>query len=326
MEHGARIFPLVCAPIAEAGYTNLYGRDITDRRLQEQLALLSSEVGIALTTGDDLEQMLYDAAEAIVNHLDTVVVQIWARGIEDDAIVQRAVVGIPDDMTNFQIDFLVKDRQRYWTNDIYEAPCLGDLQWARAQNAVSFAGFPLIVGGRLMELDLEEFAVGPMLAAVATTIRPLFEKNGNSFAWGETDELGLLHADKTKVRQILFNLLSNACKFTEGGRVGMQTLRYTEDEREWLGFAISDTGIGMTPAQIDKLFQPFTQADSSTTRRYGGTGLGLTISKRFCQMMGGDIEIVSSVGIGSTCECPVWMDRQYYLPSRPTTSCARYPS
>jgi GAF domain-containing protein len=114
------------------------------------LALLSSEVGIALTTGDDLEQMLYDAVEAIANHLDTVVVQVWARGIEGDAIVQRAVVGIPGDMTDFQIDFLVKDREQYWTNDIYEAPCLGDLQWARAQNSVSFTGFPLIVGGRLV--------------------------------------------------------------------------------------------------------------------------------------------------------------------------------
>ena len=75
------------------------------------MALLSSEVGIALTTGDDLEQMLYDAVEAIANHLDTVVVQVWARGIEGDAIVQRAVVGIPGDMTDFQIDFLVKDRE-----------------------------------------------------------------------------------------------------------------------------------------------------------------------------------------------------------------------
>src|SRR5690606_25382671 len=99
-----------------------------------------------------------------------------------------------------------------------------------------------------------------------------------------------------KVRQALFNLLSNAAKFTEGGQI---TVNVTA-EPAWLSFQVSDTGIGMTPAQLDRLFRAFTQADPSTTRKYGGTGLGLAITKHFCQMMGGDITVQSELGTGST--------------------------
>jgi len=112
--------------------------------------------------------------------------------------------------------------------------------------------------------------------------------------------LGRMQSDFMKVRQGLLNLLSNAVKFTQTGTITFQVSRENRFCRDWVIFSVTDTGIGMTEAQQNKIFQVFTQADSSTTRQYGGTGLGLTISKRFCRMLGGDISVVSEYGIGST--------------------------
>jgi DNA topoisomerase VI subunit B len=102
------------------------------------------------------------------------------------------------------------------------------------------------------------------------------------------------------VRQTLFNLLSNACKFTKHGTIGLQVTRQAEDGGEWLTFHVSDSGIGMTLEQMARLFQAFSQAEASTASQYGGTGLGLVITRKFCQLMGGDITVVSEVGQGST--------------------------
>jgi CheY-like chemotaxis protein len=109
-----------------------------------------------------------------------------------------------------------------------------------------------------------------------------------------------MRADATKVRQTLFNLLSNASKFTERGRIRLKVRRERQEDRDWICFEVNDTGIGMTPEQVSLLFQAFTQADASTTRKYGGTGLGLAITKHFCRMMGGDISVESEHGAGST--------------------------
>jgi CheY-like chemotaxis protein/anti-sigma regulatory factor (Ser/Thr protein kinase) len=114
-----------------------------------------------------------------------------------------------------------------------------------------------------------------------------------------------MHADLTKVRQALFNLLSNAAKFTEHGTVTLTVERETVEGRDWVRFRVADTGIGMTPEQLGKLFQPFSQADATTTRKFGGTGLGLALTQRLCQMMGGDITVESALGQGST--FTVWL-------------------
>ncbi len=152
-----------------------------------------------------------------------------------------------------------------------------------------------------MELYLESFDVGAMLIDVVSTIQPLVEKNGNQLRLRTSDSMGPIHADQTKLRQILLNLLSNASKFTEQGTVTLSAEREADAHgNQWILFRVSDTGIGMTAEQMAKLFQPFTQADASTTRRYGGTGLGLTISKHFAEMMGGDISVESEPGIGTT--------------------------
>jgi signal transduction histidine kinase/CheY-like chemotaxis protein len=151
-----------------------------------------------------------------------------------------------------------------------------------------------------MDLYLENFEVVPMVQEVVATVKPLIEKNANAIQVNCADGLGVMRADLTKVRQMLFNLLSNACKFTERGTIAVLVDRARVDSGDWINFRVSDTGIGMSPEQTSKLFQAFTQADTSTTRKYGGTGLGLAISRQFCQMMGGDVTVESSPGQGST--------------------------
>jgi PAS domain S-box-containing protein len=147
-----------------------------------------------------------------------------------------------------------------------------------------------------MELFLESFSVAKLIDDVVASVQPMVEKKGNRLEVLGLAELGEMHADITKLRQALLNLLSNANKFTEGGTVTLAGTR----EGEWIELAVSDTGIGMTAEQVERLFQPFTQADASTTRKYGGTGLGLAISRRFCQMMGGDVAVTSEPDRGST--------------------------
>ncbi len=156
-----------------------------------------------------------------------------------------------------------------------------------------------IEAGR-MELFLETFDVSQMTDDVVTTVEALATKNDNRLEVECLGQLGSVRADMTKVRQILLNLLSNACKFTEKGTISLKVVRNLEAEGEWIQFRVTDTGIGMTPEQMTKLFREFTQADASTTRKYGGTGLGLAISHRFCQMMGGEILVESTLGKGSS--------------------------
>ena len=151
-----------------------------------------------------------------------------------------------------------------------------------------------------MDLYLETFTVRGMLDDVVSTIQPLVKQKGNTLVIDCPDDIGTIHADLTKLRQSLFNLLSNASKFTEQGTVTLRVRTEMADGRRWIHLAVQDSGIGMTPQQLDRLFQPFTQADASTTRKYGGTGLGLTITKRFAELMGGTVTVESVPGTGST--------------------------
>jgi len=156
-----------------------------------------------------------------------------------------------------------------------------------------------IEAGR-MELQIETFLLAPLIADVVKTIEPLAAKNANQVAANCDGTIGTLHADQMRLRQTLLNLMSNANKFTARGTISVDARQAQENGRDWVTIAVTDTGIGMTPEQIGKLFQEFAQAEASTTRKYGGTGLGLAISRRFCQMMGGDITVESETGRGST--------------------------
>ncbi|MBI4389629.1 MAG: response regulator [Nitrospinae bacterium] len=152
----------------------------------------------------------------------------------------------------------------------------------------------------MMELHMEVFDIQAMVADVTNTIRHLAGKNENSLEVFYPEPIGLMRTDMTRVRQVLFNLLGNACKFTENGHIALRVSREIWQETEWVRFVVSDTGIGIAPDKMESIFHEFTQADSSTTRRYGGTGLGLSISRRLCLMMGGDLRVQSEVRKGSS--------------------------
>jgi len=160
------------------------------------------------------------------------------------------------------------------------------------------------------ELFLEQFDIATMLNDVEATLLPLVRNNRNHFGIRIDPNVGCIHADLTKVRQSLFNLVSNACKFTEDGQVDLSVYRETRNgvATGYIVFQIKDTGVGMTPYQMERVFEPFVQADSSMTRKYGGTGLGLAITREFCRMMGGDVTVESELGKGSTFQMRIPLD------------------
>jgi len=152
-----------------------------------------------------------------------------------------------------------------------------------------------------MDLYVERFSLEEVLRDIAATVSTLVAKNGNSFEIRGAQGAGAMEADLTKVRQTIFNLISNAAKFTENGTITLSVERQEgESGKEWILFEVADTGIGIAPEKIDSLFEEFAQADESTTRKYGGTGLGLAITRRFCELMGGSISCRSQLGQGST--------------------------
>ena len=173
-----------------------------------------------------------------------------------------------------------------------------------------------IEAGKL-ELNVETVNLAPLVDEVIGTARQLSDQNENHLIVEGQDAPSTMTVDPMRLRQILLNLLSNACKFTKGGEVALRT-RTIVDGRNWIEFAVSDTGIGMTPEQQTKLFQEFTQADSSTARQFGGTGLGLAITRKLAQMMGGDVTVTSELGRGSifTVRLPASEDQPPYSTNR----------
>ncbi|GCA81741.1 two-component system sensory histidine kinase [Microcystis aeruginosa NIES-3787] len=150
-----------------------------------------------------------------------------------------------------------------------------------------------------IDLYLETFNVNELIEGIIATVNPLVQKNNNQLILENHTSGLMLHADQAKVRQSILNLLSNAAKFTYEGNIYLRIQCYSDANQEWIIFAVQDTGIGLSLEQQDRLFQPFTQADASTTQKYGGTGLGLALSRQFCRLQGGDITVSSELGKGS---------------------------
>ncbi len=201
----------------------------------------------------------------------------------------NAVIGysemLQEEVTDLGADHLVGDLRKIHSSAKHLLGLINDI-----------LDLSKIEAGR-MELCLEDFKVRMMVDDVASTVAPLLDRNANRMeVVADAETLGTMHADVTRVRQVLLNLLSNAAKFTHQGTI---TLAAARDDGH-VSFRVSDTGIGMTPAQLAKMFQPFTQAEASTAKKYGGTGLGLVISRRLCQMMGGDVTVASEHGKGTT--------------------------
>jgi len=157
-------------------------------------------------------------------------------------------------------------------------------------------------------LHPEYFSLSRLIDEVAHTMRPLMRQKENAFFIELDPQADRLFADQVRIRQVLLNLLSNANKFTGHGRIALEVARHTEDGEAWVSMKVTDSGIGISEENQQKLFKPFTQIDPSSTRKYGGTGLGLVISLRFCQLMGGRITVESQVGKG--CRFTVWLPVQ----------------
>ncbi len=177
-------------------------------------------------------------------------------------------------------------------------PDLGKIQSAGKHLLTLISGIldlAKVEAGR-MDLFVERVDIASMVTEVDQIVRPLVEKNRNTFVLDCPADVGSFDTDLVKVKQVLFNLLSNSAKFTEGGSITLAVIR----QADTVEFAVTDTGIGMTEKQMGRQFEAFSQADVSTTRKYGGTGLGLALSRSFCQMMGGDITVTSELGAGST--------------------------
>lgn len=152
-----------------------------------------------------------------------------------------------------------------------------------------------------MVLEVTDFELGPLLNELREWVDPLVRKNSNTMTLDAATDLGTMHSDRTRIRQVLLNLISNAAKFTQNGAIRLQARRQkSSDGADEIVFRVADTGVGMKPEDAARLFQPFVQVDSSNTRKHEGTGLGLAICKKLCQMMGGEIDVQSELGIGTT--------------------------
>jgi PAS domain S-box-containing protein len=165
-----------------------------------------------------------------------------------------------------------------------------------------------IEAGR-MELHPVEFPLRRLIEEVATTARPLAEKNGNVLHVHCEPAIGSVHLDEMRMRQVILNLLSNACKFSRDGRIDLEVAQASHEGRDGIRVSVKDEGIGISPAQMRKLFEPFSQGDPSMSRKYGGTGLGLAISRHFCQMLSGHLSVESELGRGSTFRA--WFPRTF---------------
>ncbi len=268
-EAGGLIYALLLWPVPEGGYANIYGRDITTQKQVESELRVAKD--IAETANKTKSTFLANMSHELRTPLN-------------------AIIGYSELMLEESID----QNDEANLSDLRKIQSAGKHLLALINDILDLSK---IEAGK-MEFNLESFDVFQMINDVGTTVRPLAEKNKNTLEIVCADNVGDMVCDLTKVRQALLNLLSNACKFTENATITLSVLRSKQQEQ--LEFSVADQGIGMSPEQVDKVFDAFTQADSSTTRNYGGTGLGLSITKVFCEQLGGNIHCGSTLGEGST--------------------------
>ncbi|MBL8112022.1 MAG: response regulator [Acidobacteria bacterium] len=250
------------------------------RTLEERVAARTAELGLAKREADDARAVAEEASKAKSSFL--------ANMSHELRTPLNAIIGysemLQDEAVELGYDSLRPDLEKIRSSGRHLLGLINDI-----------LDLSKIEAGK-MELFLELRSVQSLVEDVVQTIGPLVSKKANRLDVSVAPDPGTLNADQTKVRQILFNLLSNASKFTENGVVKLDV----ERDGGAVVFRVRDSGIGMTPEQMSRLFQAFAQADASTTSRYGGTGLGLALSRRFATMMGGTIEVESALGVGST--------------------------
>ena len=284
-----RIFLVRFAPVTEGNYVNLYGEDITEnKRAGQELK----------NHRDNLEELVGERTTALVMaHNDALVASraksaFLASMSHELRTPLNAIIGYSEMLEEHAAEAgnagLQTDLRKITTSGRHLLTLINDI-----------LDLSKIEAGKV-QFSLEEFEVEQMLHDIEATIRPMVVKNQNRFDRVFDGELGTMYSDAIRVKQVLLNLLSNACKFTTRGRITLMARRETTASGAGLSFVINDTGIGMTHEQVVRLFEPFTQADRAIAIKYGGTGLGLAISRRLCQLMGGDIRVHSAIGVGTS--------------------------
>lgn len=284
-----RIFSVVLSPVQEGHYVNLYGRDVTDRkRMEDEIK----------AHRDHLEELVNERTAALaVAHNDAIMANraksaFLASMSHELRTPLNAIIGyaemLEDQARDESRQDVADDTRKITTAGRHLLGLINDI-----------LDLSKVEAGK-MQMTLEYFFVQSVLTEVEATIRPMVVKNKNRFDLVSDGDLGAMYSDAMRMKQILINLLGNACKFTHNGRITLMVRREVENGADWVSFVVNDTGIGMSREQIDRLFQPFTQADSNIAVKYGGTGLGLAITRRLITMMGGRISVNSEVGVGST--------------------------
>lgn len=269
-----RCFQWTFSPVPGQNIVHAYGSDITRRRQAESKAQKAQ-----------VEKLSAESANSAKS-------QFLANMSHELRTPLNAIIGyseiIEEDVSSLEQEGMVAD-----INKVQNA----------AHHLLSLINEILdlskIEAGR-MELYFEEFNLQSLIDDVMSTTKPLAAKNNNTLSASLGEAPIIIYSDMIKLRQILFNLISNASKFTNNGNIQITLTEDAEEDQRWIGFQVKDGGIGMSQEQIREVFEPFSQADNSTTRKFGGTGLGLAITKKYCEMLGGEIQVESTLGKGST--------------------------
>jgi len=282
--HGGRTFLWTFARAGGQRIVHGYGVEITKRRLAEEQAH-SALIGKlqAENANEAKSRFLANVSHELRTPLNAIIG--YSEMLEEDAILDGSQ---PQAVLDLQ---RVQSSAHHLLHLINEVLDVSKIEAGK------------------IEIHSERFDINQLLRDVVATVKHLASKNKNILKLDIADGLGEMQSDVVKIRQSLINLIGNATKFTEHGEISISTSRLIRDDQDWIEISVADSGIGMTSDQIKKLFKPFVQADSSTTRKYGGTGLGLYISKRFCEMLGGELTVASEAGKGScfTIRLPVVM-------------------